>query len=130
MKIDTFSFRFADTNGAMEWYRYNPAQGLWLDKCDGKMRAKRCEMTEAELDELERVIREHRIQEWNDFCRLELCMCSGNSWTLHVTYRDTAEEYIHAMGHSEVPEGFWEGKAALTAFFAKYLEEGKEGMLL
>ena len=45
MKIDTFSFRFADTQGFMEWYRYNPQQGLWIDKFDGTMQAKRCEMT-------------------------------------------------------------------------------------
>ena len=48
MKIDTFSFRFADTQGFMEWYRYNPQQGLWIDKFDGMMQAKRCEMTEEE----------------------------------------------------------------------------------
>ena len=50
MKIDTFSFRFADTQGFMEWYRYNPQQGLWIDKFDGMMQAKRCEMTEEELE--------------------------------------------------------------------------------
>ena len=61
MKIDTFSFRFADTQGFMEWYRYNPAQGLWIDKFDGTMQAKRCQMTEEELDELEAVIRENKI---------------------------------------------------------------------
>lgn len=123
MKIDTFSFRYADTNGFMEWYRYNPAQGLWIDKCDGGMQAKRCQMTEEDLEALEQVIRENGIEKWNDFCKLELCMCSGNSWTLHVTYKDTAEEYIHAMGHSEAPEGFAEGKAALTAFFQQFLEK-------
>lgn len=123
MKIETFSFRFADTNGFMEWYRYNPAQGLWIDKCDGGMQANRCQMTEEELDALEQVIRENGIDAWNDFCKLELCMCSGNSWTLHVTYRDTTEEYIHAMGHSEAPEGFAEGKAALEAFFQPFLEK-------
>ena len=121
MKIDTFSFRFADTQGFMEWYRYNPQQGLWIDKFDGVMQAKRCEMTEEALDELEAVIRENKINEWNDFCKLDLCMCSGNSWTLHVTYKDTMEEYIHAMGHSEGPEGFEEGRKALGAYFERFL---------
>ena len=121
MKIDTFSFRFGDTNGFMEWYRYNPAQGLWIDKFDGIMQAKRCQMTEEELEELEKVIRENKINEWNDFCKLDMCMCSGNSWTIHVTYRESNEEYIHAMGHSEGPEGFEKGKAALEKFFEKYL---------
>lgn len=121
MKIDTFSFRFGDTNGFMEWYRYNPAQGLWIDRFDGIMQAKRCQMTEGELEELERVIRENKINEWNDFCKLDMCMCSGNSWTLHVTYKESNDEYIHAMGHSEGPAGFEEGKAALEAFFEKYL---------
>lgn len=121
MKIDTFSFRFGDTNGFMEWYRYNPAQGLWIDKFDGTMQAKRCQMTEEELEELEKVIRENKINEWNDFCKLDMCMCSGNSWTLHVTYKESKDEYIHAMGHSEGPEGFEKGKAALEAFFEKYL---------
>ena len=49
MTIDTFSFRYADTAGFMEWFRYNPAQGLWIDRCDGAMQAKRCRMTEEEL---------------------------------------------------------------------------------
>ena len=40
MTIDTFSFRYADTAGFMEWFRYNPAQGLWIDRCDGAMQAK------------------------------------------------------------------------------------------
>lgn len=53
MTIDTFSFRYADTAGFMEWFRYNPAQGLWIDRCDGAMQAKRCRMTEGELAELE-----------------------------------------------------------------------------
>ena len=123
MKIDTFSFRFADTQGFMEWYRYNPQQGLWIDKFDGTMQAKRCEMTEEELDELERVIRENKIDTWNDFCKLDLCMCSGNSWTLHVTYKDTMDEYIHAMGHSEGPEGFEEGKKALDAYLDRFLQK-------
>ena len=57
MTIDTFSFRYADTAGFMEWFRYNPAQGLWIDRCDGAMQAKRCRMTEEELAELEEVIR-------------------------------------------------------------------------
>ena len=100
---------------------HNPQQGFWIDKFDGMMQAKRCEMTEAELDELEQVIRENRINEWNDFCKLDMCMCSGNSWTLHVTYKDTLDEYIHAMGHSEAPEGFEEGKKALETFFERYL---------
>ncbi len=121
MKIDTFSFRYGDTAGNMEWYRYNPVQGLWIDKFDGMMQAKRCQMTEEELAELEQVICDNRINEWNDFCKLDLCMCSGNSWTLHVTYEGTNEEYIHAMGHSEGPEGFEEGRQALTAFFRRYL---------
>lgn len=121
MQIETFSFRYGDTQGNMEWYRYNKEQGLWIDRFDGRMQAKRCQMTEEELTELENIIREYKIHEWNDFCKLEMCMCSGNSWTLHVTYRDSKEEYIHAMGHSEGPEGFAEGKRALEAFFEKYL---------
>ena len=44
MTIDTFSFRYADTAGFMEWFRYNPAQGLWIDRCDGAMQAKRGRM--------------------------------------------------------------------------------------
>ena len=52
MTIDTFSFRYADTAGFMEWFRYNPAQGLWIDRCDGAMQAKRCRMTEEELADL------------------------------------------------------------------------------
>lgn len=40
MTIDTFSFRYADTAGFMEWFRYNLAQGLWIDRCDGAMQAK------------------------------------------------------------------------------------------
>ena len=78
MTIDTFSFRYADTAGFMEWFRYN-------------------------------------------FCKLDLCMCSGNSWTIHVTYRESRDEYIHAMGHSEAPDGFAEGKRAIEAFFERYL---------
>lgn len=121
MKIETFSFRYGDTNGFMEWYRYNPQQGLWIDKFDGTVQAKRCQMTEEELDELERIIRENKMETWNDFCRLDLCMCSGNSWTLHVTYKESIDEYIHAMGHSEAPEGFEEGRTAVSAFFARFL---------
>ena len=85
------------------------------------MQAKRCRMTEEELAELEEVIRAHKIDEWNDFCKLDLCMCSGNSWTIHVTYRESRDEYIHAMGHSEAPDGFAEGKRAIEAFFERYL---------
>ena len=121
MKIETFSFRYGDTQGFMEWYRYNPQQGLWIDKFDGTMQAKRCQMTEEDLEELENIIRANKIEEWNDFCKLDLCMCSGNSWTIHVTYKDSIDEYIHAMGHSEAPERFEEGRKALNAFFAKFL---------
>ncbi len=120
MKIDTFSFRYGDNQGFMEWYRYNPAQGLWLDKFDGTMKANRCRMTEADLEELETIIRTNQIETWDGFCRLEACMCSGNSWVLHVTYQDG--EPIHAMGHSEAPEGFETGKQALSAFFEKFLK--------
>lgn len=123
MKIDTFSFRFGDTSGFMEWYRYDPARGLCIDKFDGKMKKVQCEMTEAELDELEKVIRENKIDTWNGFCKLDMCMCSGNSWTLHVTYKDSNDEYIHAMGHSEGPEGFEIGKQALEAYFEKFLQK-------
>ena len=77
--------------------------------------------TEEELAELEEIIRAHKIDEWNDFCKLDLCMCSGNSWTIHVTYRESRDEYIHAMGHSEAPDGFAEGKRAIEAFFERYL---------
>ena len=49
MTIDTFSFRYADTAGFMEWFRYNPEQGLWIDRCDGAMQAKRCRMTRIKL---------------------------------------------------------------------------------
>ena len=91
------------------------------DRCDGAMQAKRCRMTEGELAELEEIIRAHKIDEWNDFCKLDLCMCSGNSWTIHVTYRESRDEYIHAMGHSEAPDGFAEGKRAIEAFFERYL---------
>ena len=122
MKIETFSFRYGDTQGFMEWYRYNPQQGLWIDKFDGTMQAKRCQMTEEDLEELEGIIRENKIEAWNDFCKLDLCMCSGNSWTIHVTYKDSIDEYIHAMGHSEAPEGFEQGKAALAAFFERFLK--------
>ena len=121
MTIASFSFRYANTDGFMEWFRYNPAQGLWIDKCDGVLRAKRCRMTEDELAELEEIIRKNKIDEWNGFCKLDLCMCSGNSWTLHVTYKESGEEYIHAMGHSEEPEGFAEGKRAIESFFGRYL---------
>ena len=79
------------------------------------------QMTEEELAELEEIIRAHKIDEWNDFCKLDLCMCSGNSWTIHVTYRESRDEYIHAMGHSEAPDGFAEGKRAIEAFFERYL---------
>ena len=78
-------------------------------------------MPEEELAELEEIIRAHKIDEWNDFCKLDLCMCSGNSWTIHVTYRESRDEYIHAMGHSEAPDGFAEGKRAIEAFFERYL---------
>lgn len=122
MKIDTFSFRFGDTKGFMEWYRYNPQQGLWIDKFDGRMQAKRCEMTEADLEELEMVIRENKIDEWNDFCKLDLCMCSGNSWALHVTYKDSTQQCIHAMGHSEAPAGFEESRKALSGYFERFLK--------
>lgn len=118
MQIETFSFRYGDNRGFFEWYRYNPAQGLWLDKYDGTMQAKRCEMTEEMLAALAELIRANGIESWDGFCRLENCMCSGNSWVLHVTNRDGTE--IHAMGHSEAPEGFSAGKAALTAFFGKF----------
>ena len=74
-----------------------------------------------ELAELEEIIRAHKIDEWNDFCKLDLCMCSGNSWTIHVTYRESRDEFIHAMGHSEAPDGFAEGKRAIEAFFERYL---------
>ena len=120
MKIDTFSFRYGDNRGFMEWFRYNPAQGLWLDHFDGRMRANRCTMTETDLEELERVIQAGGIKEWDGFCRLEDCMCSGNSWALHISYRDGAA--VHAMGHSQAPEGFADGKAALENFFEKFFK--------
>ena len=91
MTIDTFSFRYADTAGFMEWFRYNPAQGLWIDRCDGAMQAKRCRMTEEELAELEEIIRAHKIDEWNDFCKLDLCMCSGKAGTNIFMRWDTAK---------------------------------------
>ena len=91
-------------------------QGLWNGFAITRRR-----MTEEELAELEEIIRAHKIDEWNDFCKLDLCMCSGNSWTIHVTYRESRDEYIHAMGHSEAPDGFAEGKRAIEAFFERYL---------
>lgn len=120
MQIDTFSFRYGDNRGFMEWFRYNPAQGLWLDRFDGRMRANRCNMTAADLEELERLIRANGIEKWDGFCRLEDCMCSGNSWVLHVTYREG--EPIHAMGHSQAPQGFEEGKKAIEDFFEKFFK--------
>lgn len=119
MKLDTFSFRYGDNQGFMEWYRYNKAQGLWLDRFDGVMRTNRCKMAEEDLEELEAVIRSNRIDQWDGFCRLDACMCSGNSWALHVTYQEGAT--IHAMGHSKAPEGFAEGRNALGMFFDRFL---------
>lgn len=121
MKIDTFSFRFGDTTGFMEWFRYDRAQGLQIDHWDGKMTKKQCMLTEEDLAELAAVIEKNGIDQWNGFCKLELCMCSGNSWVLHVTDEDGGE--IHAMGHSEGPEGFTQGKKALETFFDRFWRE-------
>ena len=123
MKIDTFSFRYGDNQGFMEWYRYSKEMGLVIEKFDGERKTAQCELTEADLEELERVIRENRIDAWNDYCKLDLCICSGSSWTLHVTYEDSMDTFIHAMGHSEGPEGFEEGKKALEAYFEKFLRK-------
>lgn len=119
--IESFSFRYGDTGGRMEWFRCEKGQGLWLEQFDGERRQGRCDITEADLAELERVIQSNHISDWNGFCRLDLGMCSGNSWVLHVTYTNRRE--IHAMGHSEAPEGFAQGKAALEAFFAPFWEK-------
>lgn len=118
MQIETFSFRYGDNQGFFEWYRYDPAQGLWLDKFDGQRQEKHCEMPKEELAALAEILHANAIESWDGFCRLEYGMCSGNSWVLHVTYREGAE--IHAMGHSEAPEGFEAGRAALTAFFGRF----------
>ena len=118
-KISTFSFRYGDNLGHTEWYRYNENQGLEIHVFDGKMKAARCQMTEEALSRLGELVEKEGIARWDGFCELNACMCSGNSWALHITLADGTA--VHAMGHSVGPEGFEEGRKAMGAFFAEYL---------
>lgn len=118
MGIETFSFRYG-TDGFMEWYRCEAGGELRLERFDGERRTLCRAVTAAEMEQLEEIIRTAGIAAWDGFCRMELGMCGGNAWALHVTYRDGTA--IHAMGHSEVPAGFAAGRAALADFFGAYL---------
>ena len=101
-------------------FAYNPAQGLWIDRCDGAMQAKRCRMTEEELAELEEIIRAHKIDEWNDFCKLDLCM-QRQQLDDSCDLQGKQGRIYSCDGTQRSTDGFAEGKRAIEAFFERYL---------
>lgn len=124
-KIRAFSFRYGDSTGKMEWYQVEDddrAICVKINRYDKEESGYNYEVAEAFLSQLDGVIQDAGILDWNGFYDLTNTMCSGDAWVLHLYYQDGQE--VHAMGHTAHPEGFEKGKAALDTFFGDLLVNG------
>lgn len=120
--IRSFSFRYGDNTGKQEWYRVEDddrAICVRIDKRDEKEHTFYTEVDKSFLEELEERLQASGIVNWNGFYDIETCLCSGDSWVLHVFYTDG--EDMHAMGHSAYPEGFEMGVKEIKSIFDKFL---------
>lgn len=116
--IRSFSFRYGDNTGQREWYRVendDRAICVRIDKTDGETFF--AEVEQGFLEELEEMAAAARLAEWNGFHDIDTCLCSGDSWVLHIFDALSEEKEIHAMGHSAYPEGFSAGRKAIQDFF-------------
>lgn len=119
----SFSFRYGRNDGHMAWYRLDDEKGLniGIDLYDGKERSLRCEPEQIWAERLASLLETHQAEKWDGFYDIENCICAGDSWVFHAYAKDGQE--IHAMGHSQYPEGFWEMKAALDELFLALMAE-------
>lgn len=121
--IWSFSFRYGENTGKRVWYKVED---------DGKDICVRVEGQADEvfshyvvvgadfLQELAEGIQASGIETWDGFYDIEQSLCSGDSWVLHVFYRDGRE--VHAMGHSARPDGFEIGTKMIGDIFGKVIK--------
>ncbi|WP_304508986.1 hypothetical protein [Anaerotignum sp.] len=120
--IQSFSFRYGTHSGKMEWYRVEEEKGAFfmhIDKWDEKEYAYHGEVENGFLKALEEKIKVLGMAEWNGFRDIDACLCSGDSWVLHISYSYGQE--VHAMGHSAYPKGFEAGVKGIEILFDKFL---------
>ena len=121
--IRSFSFRYGNNMGQQKWYRVEDdgkAICVRIDQRDEQEHTFYAEVEEEFLNELEERLEGAGIAKWNGFYDIETCLCSADSWVLHVFYADGHED-LHAMGHSAHPEGFQAGLKAIQAIFQRFL---------
>ncbi|WP_313530266.1 hypothetical protein [Anaerotignum sp.] len=120
--IRSFSFRYGDNKGKQEWYRVEDDERnvcVRIDKREVEEDTFFAEVEKDFLQELEEMVKQAGILKWNGFHDIDACLCSGDSWVLHIFYTDGHE--VHAMGHSAYPEGFEEGIKEIEAIFDRFL---------
>ncbi|WMI80437.1 hypothetical protein [Anaerotignum sp. MB30-C6] len=121
--IRSFSFRYGDNTGKQEWYRVEDdgkAICVRMDMRDEEEHTFYAEVEGEFLKELEEKLEVGGIVKWNGFYDIETCLCSGDSWVLHIFYTDGKED-VHAMGHSARPDGFETGVRVIKEIFARFL---------
>lgn len=121
--IRSFSFRYGDNRGKQEWYRVEDDERnicVRIDKREAEEETFFAEVGKDFLDELEDAVKRAGIMKWDGFHDIDACLCSGDSWVLHIFYTDGQE--VHAMGHSAYPHGFKVGKKEIEDIFHKFLD--------
>jgi hypothetical protein len=121
--IQSFSFRYGTRLGKMEWYQIEGRESTFfvrINKHDEKEYSYYAEVEEDFLKKLEKEINLLGMAEWNGFHDIEACLCSGDSWVLHILYSHGQE--VHAMGHSAYPKGFEAGVKGIEMLFDKFLK--------
>ncbi len=119
-ELKAFSFRYGKNDGSMVWYRLDNEKGVNVginlyDATTKEQKELRCEPQQQTEHALREILEQYHAQTWDGFYDIDACKCDGDSWVFHVYGKDNTE--IHAMGHSQYPDGFWNMKQALDVFF-------------
>ena len=119
-ELKAFSFRYGSADGSMVWYRLDNEKGVnvGIDMYDihtKKQKELRCEPKQQTEKVLREILEQYHAEKWNGFYDIAACKCDGDSWVFHAYCKDNTE--IHAMGHAQYPDGFWDMKKALDLFF-------------
>lgn len=117
--IRSFSLRYGENTGNRIWYKVEDDGRDICVRVDGCRAEKEFShyavVGEDFLETLAEGIIQGGITNWNEFYDIDQCLCSGDSWVLHVFYKDGKE--IHAMGHSAHPEDFQRGCKRIDEIF-------------
>lgn len=78
------------------------------------------EMTEAEAEELDTIVRKHDLNRWNGFDRADQTAKDGTGFDMKIHYEDG--QVLSASGSNAFPRGYREAHEEILDFFGKLME--------